>query len=195
MTIQKITTHSPLALERLLYQFKEAPKTIALLEMQTDQVQNLEDAAFEFLTKIPLQTATGIILDRWGVVLGEDRLGDNDTDYRARLFFAISKNLCNGTPEEMILFFNFLMLTTHVQIYEYFPGVIVFAAINASNFADPVLIKSQLQQLACAGVRVGWIVIGESPNPFAFLTYPYMDARGFDTYPTTGVGGEFTTVY
>ena len=95
----------------------------------------------------------------------------------------------------MILFFNFLMLTDHVQIYEYFPGVIAFAAINVTNYADPVLIKSQLQQLACAGVRLGWIVVGESENPFAFLTYPFLGAKGFDTYPTTGIGGEFTTVY
>ena len=195
MSITKITTHLNDALARLLFQFKTMEKIESLNAMQGQQIQYLEDASFDFLSKMSLQDATGAILDRWGVVLDEARLGDNDADYRSRLFFKIARNICSGTPEELILFFNYLLQTSTVQINELFPGVVYFTAVQIQNIADPVLVKSQLQQLCPAGVRIGWMSIGSNNKPFAFASHPNLDARGFDTYPVTGNGGEFVSAY
>jgi hypothetical protein len=191
MTITKITTHHDDALVRLLYQFKDKVKVQAMVSMQADQIQDIEDATFEFLSKIPLQNAVGAMLDRWGVLLNEARLGDNDADYKSRLLFSITRNLSNGTPEELISFTSILLGTNQIQIYEIFPGVVNFLASDVQNTADPLLVKSQLQQLCAAGVRVGWISLLNDPHPFAFENHPNPDARGFDTYPVTNVGGLF----
>lgn len=191
----KITTHLDDAIARLAYQFKEIATVKALINMQSVQVQQLEDSIFDFLTKLPLQTAEGAVLDRWGDVLGEARLGDSDADYRSRLFFTITRNISNGTPEELISFCAFLLQTTGVQLNELFPGVVNLSATNVTNMADPVLIKAQLQQLCPAGVRIGWLIIGEFEHPFAFAGHPNPNARGFDTYPVEEIGGVLTSAY
>ncbi len=193
--ITKITTHSADAINRLLYQFKGFPKLSSLNTMQAKQIQDIEDAAFDFLMKIPLETATGITLDRWGIVLDENRNALGDTEYRAVLKLKIAKNLCTGTAEDLIKFFNYMLSTDTVQLSELFPGVIYFTAINIILVGSPAEVKEQLQQLCPAAVRIGWISIGTSPNPFAFATHPNIDSRGFDTYPVQGIGGEFVSAF
>lgn len=195
MTITKITTHSVDALNRLLYEFKDLPKIASLNTMNSAQIQELENAAFDFLTKIPLDTATGIILDRWGIVLDELRNGLSDDEYRVILKLKISKNLCTGTAEDLIKFFNFMLGISTVQLSELFPGVIYFTAVNVVLVGDPTTVKAQLQQLCPAGVNIGWISIGTNEHPFAFATHPNPDARGFDTYPVQSIGGEFVSAY
>lgn len=193
--ITKITTHLNDALDRMLYQFKTRAKIESLISMQAKQIQDLEDSTFDFLTKVPLQSSSGATLDRWGVVLDELRLGDSDADFRSRLFFKVARNICNGTPEELIIFVNYLLQTTSVQITELYPAVVCFVAIDMQNVANPLEIKNQIQQLCPAGVRVGWLAIGTSDQPFAFANHQNVDAKGFDTYPATGIGGEFVSAY
>jgi hypothetical protein len=188
MTITKIETHIDDALKRLLYQFQDKSKIVALQTMQAQQIQELENASYDYIASITLASATGATLDRWGFVLGEDRLGANDADYRVRLYFAITRNLSNGTPEELINFTAFLFTASMVQLEEIFPAVISLTAINAQGTADPALIKTQLQQLCPAGVRLHLLSVGTSVNPFAFLGHSYLDAKGFDE-------GEFVSGY
>lgn len=193
--ITKINTHAPDALNRFLYQFKGLPKIESLHNMQSKQIQDIEDSTFDFLTKIPMQTATGIVLDRWGIVLNEQRNGESDSQYRTRLFLKVSKNLCTGTSEDLIKFFNYMLQTTTVQLSDLFPAVIYLTAVELISANDPAEIKIQLQKLCPAGVRIGWLSIGLDPHPFAFATIPNGNARGFDSYPVTGNGGVFVSAY
>lgn len=195
MSVTKISTHLDDALARLLYQFRGKPGVEGLIAFQAEQIQEIEDAAFDFTTKIPMQTAVGAVLDRWGVVLDEARLGDNDADFRSRLFFKVSRNISNGTPEELIRFFKELVQAESVQIYEVFPGVVVMTAVNAQNPADPVIVRAQLQQLAPAGVRIGYLATGGDDHPFAFAAHPNPNARGFDTFPVEEIGGIFVSIF
>jgi hypothetical protein len=179
----------------LLYQFQGKPGVEGLIGAQAKQIQEMEDAGIDFLSKMPLQSATGAVLDRWGFVLDEARLGNNDPDYRARLFFKISRNISNGTPEELIQFFAELVQAESVQIFEVFPGVIVLTAVNAQNPADPAVVRAQLQQLTPAGVRIGYLAAGGDENPFSFAAHPNPNARGFDTFPVEEIGGVFVSLY
>lgn len=194
MSLTKITTHLQDSLKRLLYQFQGKSGVESLIGAQSKQIQEIEDASYDLTTKYPLQTAEGSTLDRWGVVLDEARLGSNDADFRSRLFFKISRNISNGTPEELIQFFGELVQADSVQIFEIYPGVVILTAVNAQNPADPVLVKAQLQQLSPAGVRIGYLAAGDVPNPFAFAAHPNPNARGFDTYPVQEIGGVFVSI-
>lgn len=195
MSVTKISTHLEDAISRLLYQFQGKAGVEGLIGAQAKQIQDMENAGFDFFSKMPLQTATGAVLDRWGFVLDEARLGNNDADYRARLFFRISRNISNGTPEELIQFFAELVQADSVQIFEVFPGVVVLTAVNAQNPADPAVVRAQLQQLTPAGVRIGYLAAGGSEHPFSFAAHPNPNARGFDTFPVEEIGGVFVSLF
>jgi hypothetical protein len=194
MTITKITTHLSDAIGRMLYQFRNLSGIEGLVGMHGQQAQDVENAGFDFLTKIPLQTTTGAALDRWGAVLNESRNGVSDANYRALLFFKVSKNISNGTPEELISILQQLMQGDAVEFVEDFPAAFHMAIINAQNLADPSMIFSQMQQMCPAGVRLNYIAAGYSPHPFAFLGNPNPQALGFSSAPGLDDGGQFVSI-
>jgi len=195
MSVTKISSHLTDSIARLLYQFRGKSGVESLIGAQSKQIQEIEDSAFDFTIKIPIQSASGAVLDRWGIVLDEIRNGDSDADFRARLFFKVSRNISNGTPEELIQFFSGLLQANNVQITEVFPGQVWLTAVAGTNPANPTSVRNQMQQLAPAGVRIGLLVAGFDPHPFAFAAHPNPNARGFDTYPVTENGGVFVTVF
>jgi hypothetical protein len=195
MSVTRISTHLENAISRLLYQFQGKTGVEGLIGAQAKQIQEMEDAGIDFLTKMPLQTSSGAVLDRWGIVLNEQRLGESDSDFRSRLFFKISRNISNGTPEELISFFAELLQADNVQISEIYPGQVWMAATGGTNPASPVSVRNQLQQLAPSGVKIGLLVAGFNEHPFSFAGHPNPNARGFDTYPTQDIGGFFVSVF
>lgn len=46
-------------------------------------VQLSEDDVFDLYSTLPIESASGAILDRWGAIVGESRLGLDDNDYKA----------------------------------------------------------------------------------------------------------------
>jgi hypothetical protein len=194
MTIAKITTHLTDAIGRMLYQFRGFPGIEGLVGMHGQQAQDAENAGFDFISKLPLQTATGAILDRWGAVLDEARNGATDADYRALLFFKISKNIASGTPEELISILQQLMQGDAVELVEDFPAALHMTIINPTNPADPALIFSQMQQMCPAGVQLNYLAAGYSDHPFAFLGNPNPQALGFSSAPGVDDGGQFVSI-
>lgn len=193
--IDLITTHVQDSIDRLLYQFQDKAKIEGLVEANSQQIQQLEDVLYSMINGRTLQAATGATLDRWGNVLDELRLGDSDQNFRSRLFFKVIRNIASGTPEEMIQIYSDLMQAGLVQLQEVYDGNVVLIAHNAQNVPSLTYAKELVQAVAPAGVRVAYLQFGTSPNPFVFATHPDPLARGFDTYPVTGVGGEFTSVF
>lgn len=194
MTVAKITTHLADAIGRMLYQLRGLPAAEGMVGMHGSQIQDAEDAGFDFYSKLPIQTASGAVLDRWGIVLDEPRNGASDPDYRAFLFFKISKNISNGTPEELISILQQLMQGDAVELVEDFPAALHMTIINPGNPADPSLIVSQMQQMCPAGVRLNYLAAGYSDHPFAFLGSPNPQALGFSSAPGADDGGQFVSI-
>lgn len=194
MTITKITTHLADSMGKMLYQFRDLIGVEGLVGMHGQQAQDVEDAGFDFLSKLPLQTATGAALDRWGAVLDESRNGASDADFRALLFFKISKNISNGTPEELISILQQLLQGDAVEFVEDFPAALHMTIISPANPADPDLIFSQMQQMCPAGVRLNYLAAGYSDHPFAFLGNPNPQALGFSSAPGADDGGQFVSI-
>ena len=55
---------------------------VALLRALVDEYQRLEDELFDHYVSLPITVAEGVVLDRWGAIVGEARYGLPDSDYR-----------------------------------------------------------------------------------------------------------------
>lgn len=109
----------------------------------------IEQALFEIRDWFWLETAEGVQLDTIGLILGEDRKGRTDEDYRAAIKVAGSSKF-NGTPEDIISAIRSLYGATSVVYDPGYPG-------NSATYfirADAVgLTENILNSLSPAGVR------------------------------------------
>lgn len=101
MTTQ-ITDHVAQAQARLIEQFKNKPNLESLLSVLATQTQESEDVYFEVLLERTLDVAVGVQLDALGVIVGQDRDGDLDVDYRRRIRARIFTNRSSGLPNEIL---------------------------------------------------------------------------------------------
>jgi hypothetical protein len=146
-----------------------------------DQIQEIEDQAFQLLEDRALSTAEGEQLDQLGTVIGVERGSLDDDEYRIVLGAQITINTAHGTPEEIISVIAALTNSTQVQLNEFFP-----ASIEVTFNGDPInaaTLLSSFDKVVAAGV--GRILIKRSATPFGFAGNP--DAFGFGTGQFSGV--------
>ena len=195
MTLTQITTHEADARARLLEQFKNQYNIESILNAFSEQIQALENPAFDMLSSMRLQNATGATLNRWGNTLGVPRAGRDDITYRAALFFRTLESIATGSPNEILDIVSTLFEAESTQIFEYFPAAISINIVNAQNLPDPTYSANLVQSICPAAVALLYIAVGETSPYFAFFGYPASGALGFDDYLTpTNEGGQFLTV-
>lgn len=104
MSLEEKSDHTEEALTYLLQQYKGgvAPTLESLISILVDQLQELEVAAFDVLLLRFQDTADGEQLDVLGRVVGEDRKGRSDDDFRAAITARIKANRSGGTVEDII---------------------------------------------------------------------------------------------
>lgn len=103
MTLTKTTNHVAEALDHLAEQFKGKSKIEAFLTAFASQIQDLEDAGFEMYLDRWIATSEGIQLDGLGAIVGEDREGRGDEEYRLAILAQIQINFSEATPEDILL--------------------------------------------------------------------------------------------
>lgn len=101
MTITFKDTHTEEALSKLLAQFKEKDKLMAVLSAFTDQIQAVENVLQELLDERNIDVAVGDVLDLFGKVVGQPREGRTDDDFRLWIKARILINKSSGLTEEM----------------------------------------------------------------------------------------------
>ena len=168
MTISQTTAHVTEALDNLLQQFKDKPNLQALLTSYVDQIQDLEDAFYGLMTGQWLDNAEGAQLDRTGDIIGEDRQGRYDEDYRLALRARIKINLCEGTPEEIIDIF-LLLTESAVELKEYYPAAFVLTILEPLTTwltKEVVLISRNSGDTLIN--RDGKVLLGTAPDSSSF---------------------------
>ena len=120
MTIAKTTTHAAEAKDNLAGQFKGQEKLEALLTAFINEVQDLENVLFDVLELTSLDEAFGEQLDGFGSIVGENREGRTDDDFRLAIRARLRLNLSNGTAEDMIELIRALVGDKQVEIVEDF---------------------------------------------------------------------------
>lgn len=79
--IQYIADHSKRAQDRMPSRLR-GRVVLALLDAMVDELQKLEDEVFDHYVSVPISSARGVVLDRWGAIVNEARYGLSDADYR-----------------------------------------------------------------------------------------------------------------
>lgn len=116
------TSYAATALSRLIDQFQGSVKLRALTSALVDRVQDLEDAAWPLLAERSIDLATGDRLDGLGQIVGLDRGGLNDADYRVELRGEFAILSSSGTAEYIISVAQILQASAAAfNIRELFP--------------------------------------------------------------------------
>jgi len=194
MSITKITTHNQDALNRLLYQYRDSEKLKGFITaLYGTQVQELEDAAWQLLTRLNIDSSEGVQLDHIGKIVGQSRQSMADDRYRIWIKAKIAQNISEGDIEQIISIWRlFNSEATTVQLIENFPAEI---AIYSDIALDPLYseeILTLIQRAMGAGIRFGYTLIFDPDNAFGFLGS--INAGGFGDTTDPEIGGKFSTL-
>jgi len=181
-----ITTHTADALASLRSQSVDDEILIGVITVFGDRVQVIENALGTFEKRLSIDDAEGVQLDNIGRVLGQPRRTDqDDTAYKAWLEFRVTELLSEGTREDIIAIFKYLMGASAVTFEESFPAH--FRLIATSP--DPIVSHGEVRQ-AIEGAKlagVGYDIFLPPETPFAF--YGDDEGEGFSGIEDLTSGG------
>lgn len=192
MIVTKIDNHIQEARDRLISQYKDAPKFTAILDSLVAQIQGLEDAAYSLYLGRWIDQAVGQTLDDFGTIVGQERLGFEDDFYKILLYAKIGENVSQGETVRVVDVYKIITRAQRAELQEHFPAGMILLSNGTINPITANFILERLQRVVGAGIRVDRIGQYSKTNPFGFVGAP--DAQGFsDTTQTSG--GEFAFFY
>lgn len=157
-----------LAFSRLMEQRKKATNLQAIVTAAANQLQLLEQVIQDFLLKRGLDAAVGVNLDIVGLIVGQDRAGRTDDDYRLRLRLRIVQNNSEGTPEDLLNIMRTLLAPLGAEFMENFPAEFAIAIIEPGNDIAAAEVKEAIQSGKIAGVNGDYISHTDGLPAFAF---------------------------
>lgn len=170
----------------LYWQFRNADNYASVIDAIAGEVQALEDALFDVLTKRMVSNAVGAQLDQWGKLVGEPRNGKSDALYRHFIRVRVLRNTSQGTPERLIAVLKGLtdadkLWFTDARSQDSWHTETV-SGVCFVSWDGPTIdtelaknLKQILESVAPAGVRIGKLAQGND-NTFRFDT----TGQGFD---------------
>lgn len=166
-----------------------------LIDALFQEVQTVEDEAWNLMAQRSIDTALGNQLDLLGTIIGAVRLpGQSDADYRIRLRAQIIQNLSCGEPETLISILT-LLIGGGVSVY-----VDELGGGNVLPFVSTALTSTQVNQFvnlcqrsAPIGVRVLGIGLFYPGDTFA-LAGPDVSGLGFGSTTDAAAGGRLAWV-
>lgn len=162
MALALIDNHIEAGLNRLLQRNKESYNINNLLEVIIKPIQEIENQIYDLYTERSLDTAFGVQLDGIGKIVGINRNGLDDIDYRSALIIQIQINKAGGEPESIITAIRQLFKTE----------IIVFQDIYPANYevyiaSDTVVENAKALITSISPAGVGNIVLLQGTNiPF-----------------------------
>lgn len=153
--------HAKQAAEQVLSQFFKSAKLQAVLEAFTDEVQQLENTWFDMFASRTLSTAVGAQLDQYGKLVGQDRLGFSDSDYRGLIEARIQANVSEGTPEQIIaVLFAIVQVRIHYMNTPPAAYEIEYVLMSYSSDELRTFIVDIMQDMRPAGVKLSHLAEG-----------------------------------
>jgi hypothetical protein len=167
MRATQITTHEIDALARLLYQYKDKTNLESLIkDLFTTQIQELEDAIIPLYTRLGIDDSVGVQLDEIGEIVGQSRLGLDDTTYRLFLKAKIGVNVSEGDIPRVIDVWKLITNATIIELIEAFPAEVdlYYDVPLGDSLKD--LAFALIQGVVGAGIAVGFIAVFIIGNSF-----------------------------
>lgn len=158
--LERITNYDEVTLPLIVRQYFNSDRLRGIIESMNDRADELEQALFEIRDEFWIDTATGAQLDVIGSILGESRLGRNDTDYRAAIK-AKAAQIVSGESEGIISVLKSLFGATFVDYMPEYPTV----PAQYRLLTDAVVTLAELEVFTVAGV-------------LGLISYPIVDQAG-----------------
>lgn len=153
MSLTEKTDHVEEAISNLIEFFKRKPKMVSTLTAFVNQIQDLEIMFFQLLNEVTLDNAIGVQLDGIGAIVGEEREGRNDDDYRLAIRVRILLNLSNGTPEEILTIVDTMLGDRDLEFLEYFPAAFTLQVVSKITTNTAIQVNKKIQSAKLGGVR------------------------------------------
>lgn len=138
-----VTDYDERARDRMLSQWREAPRIQSLLEAAAACCQTLEGEIDDLITQRTLANATGDNLDQYGNLIGEQRLGLTDDEYRVIIAARILINNSESTADDVFAIFKQLLnevnpptTATVFDYQEYYPKLVCMRAHRETAISD-----------------------------------------------------------
>jgi len=146
-----ILTHEVDAVALLTDRYRQ-PKISALLAAWTAEVQALELAYWDLLTKRSPATAEGAVLDLLGKIVGQPREGRTDEQYRVWISARVLVNQSSGLSRQLIALAAKLCQVP-IRIEDHYPAAFTIHAMGPVLGADGVEIAKLIVLAKAAGVQ------------------------------------------
>ena len=131
-------------------------------------------------------------LDIWGEIVGEERGGRGDADYRTAIDFRIVLNTSGGEPETLISALRFFTQPTVSTYIEAYPASV---RLYSDGPVVPYNLGAAMDALAAAGVSV--LTTHVAGVPFVLgdsVGTPVADGEGFSELESPLEGGELPEI-
>lgn len=167
--------HDEAAINELLFVNRQKPRIRALVLALAKGVQLLEDLTFDLIVSKRLGIVSGRVLDQFGKLVGEQRQGLSDADYRRFIRARIRANLSEGTRDEIIEIWETITKANASRYFDCLPAAYALVAFR-DTFMDDGLARRVvrfMESIEPAGVGADYI---EALEP----VFTYDDGPGYD---------------
>ena len=187
--------YAAIAVPRLTGQFENSPKLRAIVAAIVSQLTTLENVADSLMSDRWIDTAIGAQLDGCGYIVGEQRSGRNDNEYRKAIKFRVFVNVSKGTPNNLVDGLKFLTDPTDSQYQEAYPAT---ALLFTNGYFVDYTIQNAMQDISPAGISTVPVAVSFADRPFRFSKSPppgelfvnnaasYLTANGSDIQVSQG---------
>lgn len=174
-----IPDHKTIAVGNLLQELQRKPRVKALVEALASGVQRQEDDAFGFLVSTTLDGSSGAALDQWGALVGEDRGGLPDSDYRVMIEARILANNSTGTSDEILTIWQKITAPQTSFILRIHPPACFSLTVERDTpLSDSMVSRVGNLMRAIKPAGVAMFLVEVLPGSFGFAENPA--AKPFD---------------
>lgn len=192
MALNLITTHDDDAVDRLIEQYKRKPNIENLIRAFVAEIQSEENALFPLATRLDVNAISGNLLDLFGTIVVQSRLGLNDAFYRLLLLAKIGVNVSNGEPERVISTFQIITNANLVQYTNLLNGEISLSTDGTIEDDFINFVFRNMQRTVAGGVRIDFITLFAPGDAFAFAGDD-PTGKGFGDETDLAAGGKFAS--
>lgn len=185
--MEHITNHTARVRARIREQFKDKDNYVAFLNLLAAPAQDIEDALYDLLTLRAIDTAEGTQLDNIGTIVGQDRGGLDDDEYRPRLRARIATNRSAGTYTDLISITRLILDGEDVTVTlepQYPAGLVVNIGGDAISEELSDALISFLRDGRAGGVR---LILEYLPGAEAFKFATFTKLSGAHSIGATTI--------
>jgi hypothetical protein len=175
---------------RVLGQYQKATRLVALAGEVGGWAQELEDALWALGQATTIDGATGIWLDRLGALVGEERGGASDADYRGFIRARIRALRSSGRVEDLLAVLTAWSSRFYVVVQK-FPAGVEVSIGDTTTEAEAARVQRLVRGARSAAV--GLMLRYDAVDPGDTFTFATGSSRQIDSALGTGDTTNVTT--